>query len=290
MKQQFISEIFNKDPECGWGDHHSIWLWSIFRGMMQMYFDEPQNGSEFERYFRFHYKCLFGVDLEIKDECDSFRLSPGGFEISTSPTWWITRALPVLRERCELFVGDCTNHKYRIAVVVDDISKRDEDVIVCPARIDLKPGSGGVSAAIHKAAGPELAKACSEYHNDANGERCAVGYLKVTSAGNLKCRQVYHVVPPNCQRGVTETERGDLTNCYARIFSQVHKDKVSSIAIPSIGTGKMGFPVEEAAKIAAKLLIRTCTCDPETKVVVCCRSKKDAEIYKRAIKDCCEEK
>ena len=275
-----ISHIFDKDPECGWDGHGNVLLWNLVRA--RFFYETDLDVDRFDEIVREVHKTATGKDMkpgtatEIKK---GFGSIVGG---NVYPGWWLDEALPLLHERLEFHVGGCTGGKYRVAVLVQDITKRAEEVIVCPTNSMLSSG-GGVCGAIHKAAGPELAAECANIKPDGNGDRCPVGEIRATRGYGLKAAKVYHVVPPNCQRGLTGQKRGQLRECYVSIFNQVAADGVKSIALPSIGTGKLAFPVAEAAEIASELIVRSCIVDPGLKVVVCCASDKDARAYRAAI-------
>lgn len=276
--------LFNEEPKGGWGSHHDAFLWNMIRG--HFLFTECSSADEFESEIRRTYKSIFGKDLTDGGEWHEVTLKHKTLSLmlGACTEWWNKEAIPTLRERFEMADGDCTNRRFKIAVIVSDITSRKEYVIVNPTNKFLKPGTGGVSAAIHKKAGPRLAQECQEIKPDEDGIRCQVGALKETGAGELDCQKVFHVVPPNCQRGTRE-EGDKLRDLYVAIWSRMHEQKYPSIALPSIGTGKMGYPVSEAAKIAAPLLVRICHCNPNMKVVVCCTKKADAECYKKAIQE-----
>ena len=275
-----ISHIFDKDPECGWNGHGNVLLWNLARA--RFFCEMNLDADRFDEIVREVHKTATGKDMKpgtatgIKNGFGSIVGS------NVYPDWWFKEALPLLHERLEFHVGGCTDGKYRVAVLVQDITKRAEEVIVCPTNSMLASG-GGVCGAIHKAAGPDLAAECATIKLDENGERCPVGEIRATRGYGLKAAKVYHVVPPNCQRGLTEEKRGQLRWCYVSIFNKVAADGVKSIALPSIGTGKLAFPVAEAAEVASELIVRACMLAPGLKVVVCCASEKDARAYREAI-------
>ena len=82
-----------------------------------------------------------------------------------------------------------------IHIVVGDITDFDGDVIVNAANEQLEPG-GGVCGAIHRAAGPELFKACMGVPEVRPGIRCPTGEARITEGYNLKARYVIHAVGP----------------------------------------------------------------------------------------------
>ena len=194
--------------------------------------------------------------------------------------------IPLLRERFERLVGDCTDGLFDIRVLLDDITKRTEDIIVNPTNSQLRPG-GGVCGAIHKAAGPELATVCSHTEVNAKGVRCQEGDAVITDAFKLRCKKVCHVVPPNAQRGVTESAKGALHNCYFNAMYQLRNEaSCKSIAFPSVGTGKLAFPVKDAAEIAAEVICRECVVNKELKVVFCLQDNNLVNVYKDAFRKC----
>lgn len=279
-----LYSLFDEDPKGGWGSHSDAFLWNVIRGYFL--FEEYPSAEAFETAIRKTYKSLLGKEITDGEEWHEVTLKhkSSSMTLCACTEWWNKEAIPILKERFEMADGDCTNRRFKIAVIVSDITMRKEHVIVNPTNKFLKPGTGGVSAAIYKKAGPKLEQECRKIKADENGVRCQVGCLKETEAGDLNCKKVFHVVPPNCQRGTRE-EGNKLRDLYVAIWSRMHEKKYPSIALPSIGTGKMGYPVAEAAKVAAPLLLRICQCNPDMKVVICCAKKADAECYKRAFRE-----
>src|SRR5919199_3241019 len=82
----------------------------------------------------------------------------------------------------------------RMRVVEGDITALDVDAIVNAANDRLAPG-GGVCGAIHRAAGPELARACAAIGG------CPTGDARITPGFRLKARHVIHAVGPVWQGG-----------------------------------------------------------------------------------------
>jgi len=131
-----------------------------------------------------------------------------------------------------------------IEVVLGDITAEDVDVIVTAANESLT-GGGGVDGAIHRAAGPELARA------GARLAPCEPGQAVATPAfGLAPVKHVIHTVGPVWEGG-EHGEEEVLTNCYLNSLLLAEDLEAESIAFPAIATGVYGFPVDRAAEIAA---------------------------------------
>lgn len=161
-------------------------------------------------------------------------------------------------------------------IIQGDITTLKIDAIVNAANKSLL-GGGGVDGAIHRAAGVELLKECKEL------DGCDTGDAKLTGAYNLPCTYVIHTVGP-IWHGGKHNEAKLLASCYRNSLLLAVKYGIKSIAFPSISTGAYGFPIKEAAKIAIEE-IKNFEYSYDLKVIICCFSLKDKEVYEAALRD-----
>lgn len=140
-----------------------------------------------------------------------------------------------------------------IEVVLGDITREAVDAIVTAANESLL-GGGGVDGAIHRAAGPRLARAGA-----AIGP-CRPGDAMATPAFDLDppVRHVIHTVGP-VWGGGDYGEAEVLASCYRRTLAVADDIGARSIAIPAIATGVYGFPRDQAARIAVATIRSTPT-------------------------------
>jgi O-acetyl-ADP-ribose deacetylase len=152
---------------------------------------------------------------------------------------------------------------HRIEIVEGDITSLDVDAIVNAANKTLL-GGGGVDGAIHRAAGPELRKACAKLGG------CDTGEAKITPGFGLPARFVIHTVGPVWGGG----ERGEdrlLAACYRNSLALALEHDLASIAYPAISTGAYGFPPGRAANIALRTVLATLKATTAiNRVVFCC--------------------
>ena len=156
-----------------------------------------------------------------------------------------------------------------------DITTLAVDAIVNAANTSLL-GGGGVDGAIHRAAGPELLAAC----RDIGG--CPTGEARITPGFRLPARRVVHAVGPRWSGG----NRGEgrlLAGAYESALRTAHAHAARSIAFPCISTGAYGYPREPAARIALSAFRRHESAFE--RIVVCCFSGDDAEIYRRMMRE-----
>lgn len=165
----------------------------------------------------------------------------------------------------------------RIAVIVDDITRLEIDVIVNAANHKLQ-GGGGVDGAIHAAAGEQLLAACGLIGG------CETGDAVATPAFELPCQHVIHAVGP-LWNGGRHGEQDLLRSCYRRSLEIAQELECRSIAFPCISTGIYGYPKDDACQIAIESICEFLAGNevPEH-VIFCCFSQEDGELYRQTLR------
>jgi O-acetyl-ADP-ribose deacetylase (regulator of RNase III) len=161
-----------------------------------------------------------------------------------------------------------------LRAICADITTLHIDAIVNAANSSLLPG-GGVCGAIHRAAGPELARECRLLGG------CRTGDAKLTKGYGLPARYVIHTVGP-VWHGGQQGEAELLASCYRRCIELAAANGITSIAFPSISTGIYGYPTEQAARIAIAAVHESLAKFPAVReVTFCCFSMSDLAVYQQ---------
>ena len=132
----------------------------------------------------------------------------------------------------------------RIVIISGDLVEQQVDAIVNAANNDLVLGAG-VAGAIRKRGGPAIQQEC-----DAHGS-IRVGEAAITGAGELPAHHVIHAASMELG-GRTTTH--SLKSSMDRTFVLAREYGVRTIAIPAVGTGIAGFPMDECARVMAHAL------------------------------------
>lgn len=128
----------------------------------------------------------------------------------------------------------------------DITAQPDMAAIVNAANAQLRSG-GGVAGAIHRAAGPGLAKECAPL------APIQPGQAVITGGHDLPNRHVIHCLGP--VYGQDEPAAELLANCYRNALDLAEKTGLESIAFPAISTGIFGYPPAEAAAVAWRAVL-----------------------------------
>ena len=136
-----------------------------------------------------------------------------------------------------------------VVIIAGDLVEQDVDAIVNAANNELLLG-GGVAGAIRTRGGPAIQREC-----DAHG-RVKVGEAAMTGGGELRARMVIHAASMQLGgRTTAESLRSSMDNA----FRLARENNVRTIAVPAVGTGIAGFPMDECARIMSGCVDRALT-------------------------------
>jgi O-acetyl-ADP-ribose deacetylase (regulator of RNase III) len=136
----------------------------------------------------------------------------------------------------------------RITYVRGDITEQDTDAIVNAANESLL-GGGGVDGAIHAAAGPSVLEECRRIRATTHPAGLRPGEAVTTGAGNLAARYIIHTVGPRYREDPDPART--LAAAHTNALREADRVGAETVAFPAISTGIFGYPLDEAAKVAA---------------------------------------
>lgn len=122
------------------------------------------------------------------------------------------------------------------------VEQPDLEAVVNAANAQLRTG-GGVAGAIHRAAGPELEKACRPL------APINPGQAVLTDAFDLPNRKIVHCLGP--VYNIDKPSDQLLANGYRNSLLLADEHGLKSIGFPAVSTGAFGYPIEEAAEVTA---------------------------------------
>ena len=122
------------------------------------------------------------------------------------------------------------------------VEQPDLEAVVNAANAQLLIG-GGVAGAIHRAAGPELEKACRPL------APIKPGQAVLTDAFDLPNRKIVHCLVP--VYNIDKPSDQLLADGYRNSLLLADEHGLKSIGFPAVSTGAFGYPIEEAAEVTA---------------------------------------
>lgn len=159
-----------------------------------------------------------------------------------------------------------------IELISEDITKVDANVVVLSANPRLIRG-GGVSGAIHRAAGPKLEREAVKFGP------IAAGSAIITGAFNLSATYIIHAVAPVYIEANQEVE-SIFSRTYESILRLNRTDAPKqTIVFPAIGSGIYRWPHKKAALLAVEKLRSS----PYAKTVVTVTDEENYAAYSSAL-------
>ena len=184
-------------------------------------------------------------------------------------------------------IADVKNLVYSdgISLFKGDITTLNADVIVNAANSAMlgcfRPLHNCIDNAIHTFAGVQVRLDCN---NIMKGREAENGEVIVTKAYNLPSRFIFHTVGPVVYGRVMKENESDLAKCYLNCLAKADEMKLKSIAFCCISTGVFGYPKEEAAMLAVKVVreYKEQTAS-DIKVIFDVFTEEDYAIYRRIL-------
>ncbi|MGM0482539.1 MAG: macro domain-containing protein [Patescibacteria group bacterium] len=164
--------------------------------------------------------------------------------------------------------------KSNLEIIEGNITDQpDIEAVVNAANSRLAPG-GGVAGAIHKASGPKL------YEEAKEKAPIKPGDCVITEAYDLPNKYVLHCLGP--RYGIDEPAPDLLESVYKRALIIADNYNISSVAFPAISTGAFGYPIEEAAEVSLRAVLKEFkNLKNVNRVRFVLHSKKDRSIFER---------
>jgi len=139
-------------------------------------------------------------------------------------------------------VARADGREAHLEVVVGDLTDQTVDAIVNPSNRGLF-GTAGVDGAVHRRGGPELTAACRQIGG------LKYGQAVVTPGFRLPAGRVIHTTT-HPWKGGAFGELRTLESAYAASFDIARRLRFRTLALPAIGTGDYGYPLDEATEVA----------------------------------------
>ncbi len=163
-----------------------------------------------------------------------------------------------------------------IEVLESDITEQAVDAIVNAANNDLVLGSG-VAGAIARKGGPSIQEECDQHGP------IQVGEAAITGAGELPARYVIHAASMRLGgKATAESIRRSIA--HSLLLAKTHG--LESIALPAVGMGVAGFPLDEGARLMMETVKAHLDGDSNLRLVRFCLFGREAtEAFERALQE-----
>jgi len=173
--------------------------------------------------------------------------------------------VPTMTNRLRLQLGDIT------AMRVDAVVNSTDNTLLA---------GGPVHVAVHRAAGPELARECEDLGD------CPVGEARITGGHSLTAPYILHTVAPIWVGG-TAGEKEALANCYRNCLRLAEARGIESVAFPSIGSGTQPqIPLDQAAPLAIRTILDfLATHALPLQVTLVCFDAATYQIHQKSLKE-----
>ena len=135
--------------------------------------------------------------------------------------------------------------KDKIIVTQGDITDIEVDAIVNAANTRLLLGSG-VAGAIRRKGGDSIQRECDKIGS------IPLGKAIVTGAGKLNAKYVIHAAGMHLGGSVSEEPLREATN---NSLLRADEKGVKTVALPAIGTGVGGFPLNRCAQVMIDIVV-----------------------------------
>jgi O-acetyl-ADP-ribose deacetylase (regulator of RNase III) len=163
-----------------------------------------------------------------------------------------------------------------ISLMKGDLIVLHVDAIVYYARPDLALGSG-FGGAIATKGGPKIQEELKKLGPVKTTE------VVVTSGGSLKCKYILHAVGPRFQE---ENLEDKLRDTMLNVLRKAEENKIQSLALPAMGVGFYGIPLDLCAGIMLGTLEEYLKRETSLKeVIICVRDSREYGPFQRKMKE-----
>ena len=136
--------------------------------------------------------------------------------------------------------------KVKVSVYQGDLTRERADVIVNASNNRLEH-AGGVAKVILDRGGKVIEKESKRIIQERG--QLKDGDAAITSSGKLPSKKVVHVVGPDCRNVELSHGKRVLRQACINSFKIAQEAKMTSIALPAIGSGIYGMPKDACAKV-----------------------------------------